>query len=263
MYDVCQQVAQPEDTVLEQFHVDVVDVGRTFNTSEDDWRHITLSNGEPAQYPAWFRPVRQPDGSDAAYSPEGKLLARMPAGATFFDQAHFPWVDGYPDRFDTLPGDMALVHWQAFAHSPWDWAAEPDFWERLRKNCIALRENTDYALMIVAGCNLFEWGTFLRRLDNFLMDLASDHTNVERYLDAIMELHLETLRKVCSAVGDVVDILRFGDDLGTDSGPFMAPETYRKLFKPREKLLCDYVHKHSTMHTFLHSCGGIAELFLI
>ena len=91
--------------------------------------------------------------------------------------------------------------------------------------------------MIVAGCNLFEWGTFLRRIDNFLMDLVADQAEVERLLDALMEQHLATLEKVCAAVGDVVDIIRFGDDLGTDHGPFMSPKIYRKLFKPRHKIL--------------------------
>jgi uroporphyrinogen decarboxylase len=40
----------------------------------------------------------------------------------------------------------------------------------------------------------------------------------------------------------------------------MAPEIYRQIFKPRHKLLCDYVKKHSKMHTFIHSCGSISLL---
>lgn len=59
---------------------------------------------------------------------------------------------------------------------------------------------------------------------------------------------------------DVVDILRFGDDLGMDSGPFMQLATYRKLFKPRHAMLCRYVKTHSQMHTFLHTCGSIYKL---
>jgi uroporphyrinogen decarboxylase len=114
--------------------------------------------------------------------------------------------------------------------------------------------------MVVAGCNLFEWGTFLRRIDNFLMDLLAEPEQVERLLDALVAIHLRTLEKVCAAVGDVADIIRFGDDLGMNTGPFMSPATYRSLFKPRHALLCDYVHKHSKMHTFLHSCGSIHAL---
>jgi uroporphyrinogen decarboxylase len=97
-------------------------------------------------------------------------------------------------------------------------------------------------------------------MDNFLMDLCADQRNIERLLDALMEVHLSTLEKVCRAVGDVCDILRFGDDLGTNDGPFMSPILYRRLFKPRHARLCEYVHKNSQMKTFLHSCGSLYEL---
>jgi uroporphyrinogen decarboxylase len=40
----------------------------------------------------------------------------------------------------------------------------------------------------------------------------------------------------------------------------MSPQTYRKLFKPRHKILIDYVKTHSQMHPFLHSCGSIYKL---
>ena len=87
-----------------------------------------------------------------------------------------------------------------------------------------------------------------------------DPYNVEKMLDQLMIRHLATLEKVCTAVGDVVDILRFGDDLGMTSGPFMEVETYRQLFKPRHKILNEYVKTHSKMHTFIHSCGSISLL---
>ena len=259
VYDVVQQLAQPEDEILEKFQVDVIDVGRTFNTSDDDWQAITLADGSVAYYPKWFNPVKHDDGTWYAYDGD-TLIAKMPQGATFFDQCCFPWEDGYPEDFSGLPDAMNKVLWSNLVHSPWDNAGDPDFWDKLRQNCIDLRKNTDKALMIVCGCNLFEWGTFLRKIDNFLMDLCLEPAKVEALLDALMEIHLATLEKVCNAVGDVVDILRFGDDLGMDSGLFMPPDTYRQLFKPRHTILCDYVHKNSNMKTFLHSCGSIYRI---
>jgi uroporphyrinogen decarboxylase len=257
---VVQQLAQPEDMILDRFGIDAVDVGRTFNTRDEDWLTFTLPQGVEVQLPAWFKPAQQADGSWDAFAPDGDRIATMPTGASFFDQTYFPYLDGYPDDFRNLPQEMPKIHWAGLVHSPWDHAGEAAFWQQLRQKAIALRETSDRALMVVAGCNLFEWGTFLRRIDNFLMDLVLDQDNVERLLDALMEVHLATLENVCKAVGDVVDILRFGDDLGMDTGPFMAPDTYRKLFKPRHKILCDYVKEHSQMHTFLHSCGSIYKL---
>jgi uroporphyrinogen decarboxylase len=260
IYDVVQQLAQPEDFILDRFHVDVVDVGRTFNTRDADWYDITVADGQPAQYPVWFHPEKQPDGSFIARHKDGTDLAHMPAGGTFFDQTCFPYVDGYPDNYANLRQDMTKILWAAFVHSPWDHASEPDFWQQLRDRAIALRKSTDRAILLACGCNLFEWGTFLRRLDNFLMDTYTEQDQVERLLDALMEVHLAGLAKICEAVGDVVDILKFGDDLGMDSGPFMAPEVYRKLFKARHAKICEFTHKHSKAKAMLHSCGSIYAL---
>lgn len=260
IYDVVQQLAQPEEAILDRFAIDVVDVGRTFNTDSSDWYGMTLADGTPAQYPQWFHPLEEPDGSFSAYDRAGDKIARMPNKGAFFDQNCFPYIDGYPEHFRNLEEAMGKVLWSALVHSPWDHAGEPGFWDQLRDNALQLRERTDRAIMIVCGCNLFEWGTFLRRLDIFLMDLYEEQHQVEKLLDALMERHLATLEKVVGAVGDIVDILRFGDDLGTDNGPFMPPEIYRKLFKPRHRQLCEYVKRNSRMHTFLHTCGSIYDL---
>jgi uroporphyrinogen decarboxylase len=243
------------------FGIDVLDIGRTFNDQPSDWYPTIMANGSKAWYPKWYRPVGQPDGSFLTFDDDGKtVLSKMPAGATFFDQTYFPYVDGYPAGFKNLDQEMNRVMWARHAHSPWDHSGEPDFWKNLRDQTLQLRKETDKALIVVCGCNLFEWGTFLRRMDNFLMDLLCDQMNVEKLLDELMKRHLATLEKVCMAVGDVVDIIRFGDDLGMTQGPFMSPEIYRQLFKPRHKILCDYVRSHSRMHTFIHSCGSISQL---
>jgi uroporphyrinogen decarboxylase len=261
VYDVVQQLAQPDMDILNRFGVDVLDIGREFNKQPTDWQAMTLANGDTAFYPRSFSPVQLSDGSWVTYDDDGQqMLARMPKGATFFDQTYFPYVDGYPTNYNNLDQEMGRILWARYAHSPWDHAGDADFWQQLRIKALHLRKTTDKALMIVCGCNLFEWGTFLRRMDNFLMDLMMDPYNVEKLLDALMERHLATLEKVCDAVGDVVDIIRFGDDLGMTQGPFMEPEIYRQLFKPRHKQLCDYVKANSSMHTFIHSCGSISLL---
>lgn len=259
VYDIVQQLAQPEDFILDRFGVDVLDVGRMFNEKETDWTDVRLADGSRAQYPSWFQPLPRGDGSFEVES-QGQIIARMPAGGTFFDQTYFPYVDGYPADYSNLSEAMQMVLWAALPHSPWDHAGEENFWQQLRERTLHLRKKSDRALMIVCGCNLFEWGTFLRRMDIFLMDLMIEQPNVEALLEALMEIHLNTLEKVCKAVGDVADILRFGDDLGMMSGPFMSPDMYRQLFKKHHRTLNEFVHNNSTMKTFLHSCGSIYAL---
>jgi uroporphyrinogen decarboxylase len=260
VYDVVQQLAQPEDCILDRFRIDAIDIGRAFNTDAAAWQPTLLADGQPALYPAWFHPERQADGSFIARMPDGLDIAHMPARGNFFDQTYFPYLEDYPADFRDLSTEMGRVLWAALVHSPWDHAGDPGFWDTLRARALELRRTSDRALMLVIGCNLFEWGTFLRRMDNFLMDLVAEPEKVEALLDVLMERHLAVLEKACRAVGDVADIIRFGDDLGTNGGPFMSPNTYRELFKPRHTMLCDYVHRHTKMKTFLHSCGSIRAL---
>jgi uroporphyrinogen decarboxylase len=260
VYDVVQQAAQPSEEFLDYFRIDSIDLGRTFNTKDSQWYDYILPNGRPAQQPVWFRPVKQEDGSFLAYLGD-EAIASMPRTAFSYDQIVYPFLNGYPSSYGPdLDWAMEKIHWAAFAHSPWDHAGEPDFWNQLRLNALELRDKSDRAIVLSAGCNLFEWGTFVRRLDYFLMDLIKIPTEVERFLDALMERHLNTLENICSSVGDLVDIIRLGDDLGMNTGPMMAPKTYQKLFKPRHTILCNYIKSNSSMHTFLHSCGSIYQL---
>jgi uroporphyrinogen decarboxylase len=56
VYDVVQQLAQPEEEILNRCRIDVVDLGRTFDTSASDWYDLTLFDGSAAVSPVWFSP---------------------------------------------------------------------------------------------------------------------------------------------------------------------------------------------------------------
>ncbi len=260
VYDVVQEVVQPEMEILDFFGVDVLDVGRTFNQAPDYWHKLELIEGYPGWYPKWFKTKKQSDGSVLAFNEFNEAIGRMPAKATFFDQTVFPFLENYPTDYSEFESAMKRTVWGGFGFTPWDWTGEPRFWEMLRTKTLELKAQTNKAILLGVGCNLFEWGTFLRRMDNFLMDLYLNPQEVNRLLDELMKRHMDLLAHVCEAVGDVIDIIKFGDDLGSNNGPLIPAETYNDFFKPRHKQMCDYVKSNSAMHTMLHCCGGIYEL---
>ena len=259
IYDTVQQLVLPDEAVLARFGIDLVDVARGFDLAAADWHEVPLADGSRGRFPAYFHPRRQPDGSYQAVSADGQVVGVMPSGGTFFDQTIWPYVDGYPADFKGLGQAMSQVVWGALPRVPWQHAGEADFYADLRRRAIELQKQ-GRAVVVAVGCNLVEWGMFLRRMDNFLMDVLIAPTDVERLVDALLERYLGFLEKVCNAVGDVADILRFGDDLGMDQGPMIPPDSYRRLFKPRHKIMCDYVKKHSGARIGLHSCGSIYQL---
>ena len=86
------------------------------------------------------------------------------------------------------------------------------------------------------------------------MDLMTDEGKLSEMLDMLVDMHLAGLEKKCRSLGDIVDVIRFGDDLGMTSGPIMDLDTFRKFFKPRYRILCDYVKKtqqHEDLYAFL------------
>src|SRR5690554_5448992 len=120
VYDVVQQVAEPSEAILERFEVSAIDIGRAFTRADEYWYETSLANNTKALYPFWFTPVKEEDNSYTAYNKENLPIAKMPEGATFFDQTYFPYIEGYPSNYDELPTMMERVLWSAFVHAPWD-----------------------------------------------------------------------------------------------------------------------------------------------
>jgi uroporphyrinogen decarboxylase len=252
VFDVVQQLASVDMEIVDLFGVDALDINRV-TTETDDWYQVDLADGSKAEYPSWFRPVKSQDGSWYTTDSDGLILSRMPAGAAFYDQMHFPYEKGYPENFGNLKESLKKISWVVHSHASNLNAAE------LRDKLVQLKKTTGKALVMSGGAKLLELGFFIRRMDNFLTDLMVEQEKLCEMLDILVDMHLSGLEKKCSAVGDIVDVIRFGDDLGMTSGAFMDLETFRKIFKPRYKVLCDYVKNHSNMKIFLHSCGSIRQ----
>jgi uroporphyrinogen decarboxylase len=252
VFDVVQQLANVDMEVVDLFGVDALDINR-ISVESGDWYEIELPDGSKAQYPGWYRPMKNSDGSWYTVDAEGTVLSRKAAGAPFFDQMYFPWENGYPENINDLHKALKKISWVVHSHASNLNAAE------LRQKLIDLKESTGKALVMSGGVKLAELGFFVRRMDNMLMDLMTDEPKLSQMLDLMVDMHLSGLEKKCASLGDIVDVIRFGDDLGMTTGPLMDLDTFRKHFKPRYKVLCDYVKKNTGMKIFMHSCGSVKQ----
>jgi uroporphyrinogen decarboxylase len=259
VFDVIQQLAEPESWYLDRFGIDAINAGREF--PHVGWKPWTLPDGSACEIPASMDFRREGDDW-VAYGKDGSPQARMIAGATYFSQAVWPMSgDDWENQLADLPCHMGKVNWAGLAEPLYDGGLSNENLQRIAAHVKHLRQSCDRAIMIGFGANLFEWGTFLRRMDNFLMDLAADPAGVERLLDRLVETHLANLDKLIPVLGDNVDLVQIGDDLGTENGPFLSPEMYRRLFKPRHKAIIDRIKKlNPNLIVFLHCCGGVYEL---
>jgi uroporphyrinogen decarboxylase len=93
-----------------------------------------------------------------------------------------------------------------------------------------------------------------------MMLLASEPQRAHRFLDKLIEIHMANLERFLGAVGEYIDIILFGDDLGMQTGPMISPQMYCEFFKPRHTLLWNRAKKLSEVKVMLHCCGGVREL---
>ncbi len=263
VYDVIQQLAQPEDSILDFFEADVVDLGRAFLTADKDWKDFILPDGSPAKIPAHLRV--EPDGAGGylARSEDGTVIGSMPKGTLYISQTHFPLLDWDGKDFsvlDKLSDAMAKVTWAVLPTAPGHKSLTPEHLAEIREKAKRLFETTDFAVMAGFGGNLLEWGQFLCRNDQFLVDLAENPRKAEALLDRLTEIHIANLEKFLDAIDGYVQIIQMGDDLGTQLAPQISPQMYRRFFKPRHKRIYDRIRRRTGIHLFLHSCGAIADL---
>ncbi len=257
IYDPVQQLAIIDDDVLERFQVDTIEMGRGFALEDKHWSDWTLPDGTPCQMPAWALPERE-EKQWVLRSGSGRVLARMPDGAIYFEQCYWPYLEN--DDFDRLPEAFGESMWCAVQSPPGPLATGPDGQRVLAQGARKLREKTDRAIIGLFGGNLLEIGQFLYRNDNFLMLLAGNPRRAHEFLDRLVEIHLANLEQFLGAVGPYIDIILFGDDLGMQNGPQISPAMYREFFKPRHARMWRRAKELADVKVMLHCCGGVRPL---
>lgn len=207
--------------------------------------------------PAWALPERE-ENQWVIRSPRGRVLAKMPDGAIYFEQCYWPYLEH--DDLDRLPEALQENMWCGVASPPGPLVAGPDGAQRLADGARRLREKTDRAIVGLFGGNLLETGQFLYRNDNFLMLLAGNPKRAHEFLDRLLEIHLANLERYLAAVGPYIDVIVFGDDLGMQNGPQMSRAMYQEFFKPRHGRMWRRVKELSNVKVMLHCCGGVRPL---
>ena len=243
IYDIGQQLAEPEPAILEMFQVDVIDLANTLGELDDQWKPWPLPDGSPGFVHQIFYPIRE--NNEWVLMDRDRIAARMPEGCLYFESCNPPLENADSSR------DIESYHWHYFS--------DEDL-KLLEQKAKRLYKETDFAIMGGFGGNILELGQALRGWSNFMMDLGINRSFAEDLMDKLVEVHLKNLQGYLQAVGDYIQIIQMGDDLGTQNSPQISPDMYRELIKPRHQKIYQYVKAHSDLYLFLHSCGSVYDL---
>jgi uroporphyrinogen decarboxylase len=260
IYDFIQQLAMVEDDVLDRFGADVVELSHAYTARPDYWKDWRLQDGTQCKIPAFIDVKSTPEGN-VVLGDEGQVICIQKPGCLYFEQTCFPYLDSDDSRFDTLAERLQQIMWVRLGIPPAPAGLSEAGQAIQRENARALRASTDRAIYATFGGNLVEIGEFAFRIDTFLYLLAAEPRRVHAFLDKLVEYHLSNMDKYLGAVGQYIDLLGFGDDMGTQTGPQFSPAMYREFFKPRHKILWGHAKKLCPhIRISLHCCGGVYPL---
>jgi hypothetical protein len=96
---------------------------------------------------------------------------------------------------------------------------------------------------------------FLRGTDQILVDLITDDPAGMLLVDRKLEVKLETTRRTLEAARGRIDFVWMGEDLGSQRGPLISVELYRKQIRPRHQKLVDLA-KSFGLPVMIHTCGS-------
>lgn len=186
------------------------------------------------------------DGKGAEYVDEWGVRRKLSSNGFYYDIVEHPLREGTLREIECFP---------------WPEPGNGVMFRGLREKAEALYHYTDYALIgdpLVPA--LFEPAWYLRGMDNFLVDLVQNRMYAERLLDVLLEFQLQFFEQFLSQVGEFIQVIMLGDDLGTQRAPLLSPALYREVIKPRHKKLFAFIKRYTDAKIFLHSCGAIDPL---
>lgn len=224
--DAVQQLAKPCEALLERFRVDTRYISAK---GPDSFEGEIVRNTRDGKVwhdlkdefgVVWSMPADHPYYMDISHNPL--------ANATIADIAKYPFPKGDdPSRFATI-----------------------------RQEALAIKNDTPYAVVSGISGVVYEMCWYMRGLERWFMDMIEQPEFCEALLDQTLEFWLNWFRLFLDEVGDVVDVIMVGDDLAGQTGPLFRPDFYRRVVKPRQKQLVQYIHSRTPAKVWYHTCGA-------
>ncbi len=116
----------------------------------------------------------------------------------------------------------------------------------------------EYWIVGATVTTIFEAAWALRGLETLLMDMVTDTELADAILDIPFLYHLAAAKRLAK-MG--VDMIWTGDDVGTQKGMLMSPETWRRFLKPRmARFISEVKAIKPDIKIAYHSDGNIEEI---
>ena len=247
VYDIYQMLAEVEQEVRARMHSDAVAIffkRVAFGVPNQGRKRWKLNDGTPVMVSQAFNPEIDREGNYYIRSSSGERIAHMPQGGYYFDS------------LETGPGAAHL--------DPDKWSIPPlpeDELRFIQQQARCWREETDYAVIAeMPQVELFS-GLGKGGFSEWMITLMTEENYVRELYEKAIEGMIANFDLYYQAVGDRIDIVKFNDDFGMQTGEFAHPDLYRSLVLPYYKKYIDHIKsKNPAFKIFQHCCGSIFNI---
>ncbi|MBW2121907.1 MAG: hypothetical protein JRH07_08685 [Deltaproteobacteria bacterium] len=176
------------------------------------------------------------------YEDEWGLVRRPAANGLYYDVVKSPFSQGITasglDRFEWPDGrDASRVK-----------GVKEEIQEYHRKG---------YAVVVNIRGGFIGKSQLMRGFEGWYLDMAMNPEAVCAIMDRILKYQIDLTWNMLEGVGDMVDVVVYGDDIGTQEGPMVSPRAYRKYLKPRQAELIDAIRQRTSAKIHYHTCGAV------
>ncbi len=124
-----------------------------------------------------------------------------------------------------------------------------------------LAAENQYAIMATPWLLFpFERAHAMQGMEPFLLNMAMDADFARALLEKIAAYCKQLMGRFLQELGDNVDIIKIGDDLGTQKSLMISPKMYRAILKPVHADFISFIKARTKAKIFFHSDGDVAPL---
>ncbi len=201
------------------------------------------------------------------------VLDRFPASTRARNAArdpHSAFIDDWGSgQLEATPGTWfpgvhpmadatTLAEIEAYA---WPDVADPTRFEGVRAEAQRLRDENMFASLATPWL-LFplERAFAMQGTDAFLLNLAAEPDFAEALLWKIQGVCKGIMDGFLRECGDLIDMIKIGDDLGSQVGLLMSPAMYRRILKPIHADYIAFIRERTDAKLMFHTDGDVYDL---
>lgn len=186
-------------------------------------------------------------------------------------EPHSDYVDSWGSgQTEIVPGDWfpavhpipdALTPEDIEAYDGWPDMSDPTRIAHVREDAKRLAEENEYAILATPWLLFpFERAYAMQGMEMFLLNMARDGEFARALMEKIAFYCKELMGPFLEELGDNVDIIKIGDDLGTQESLMISPKMYREILKPIHADFISFIKARTKAKVLFHSDGDVATL---